>query len=77
MIPQACRALKVAHAENVIHRDIKPDNLFLATNVRDKPEGSAYVVKVVDFGVAKILFDEDVPMDERSRKWAVPPEQAS
>ena len=33
MISQACRALKVAHAENVIHRDIKPDNLFLATGV--------------------------------------------
>ncbi len=72
MISQACRALKVAHAENVIHRDIKPDNLFLATNVRDKPEGSVYVVKVVDFGVAKILFDEDVPMDERSRKMGGP-----
>jgi HAMP domain-containing protein len=43
---QLCRALEVAHAEGIIHRDIKPHNLVLA------PDG---VLKVMDFGIARLL----------------------
>ncbi|MFB6263461.1 MAG: protein kinase, partial [Bradymonadaceae bacterium] len=43
---QCCRALEYAHGEDVIHRDIKSDNLML------KSDGT---VKVMDFGLAKFL----------------------
>ncbi|MDC0747586.1 serine/threonine-protein kinase [Polyangium mundeleinium] len=49
----ACEALAEAHARGMVHRDLKPDNLFL-TQAHD---GSP-CVKVLDFGVSKLLHDE-------------------
>ncbi len=45
-------ALIAAHALGIVHRDIKPDNLFVCQN----PDGSRFI-KVLDFGVARILPD--------------------
>jgi serine/threonine protein kinase len=56
IIGQAARALSRAHAAGVVHRDLKPDNIFLA-RTDDDVEGLPYVVKLVDFGIAK-MFDE-------------------
>lgn len=50
---QATSALAHAHRKGVIHRDIKPSNLILATTP-EKPD----FVKIVDFGIAKVLTDE-------------------
>ena len=47
---QICQALTCMHESNVIHRDLKPDNIML---IGDHNAGE--MVKVVDFGVAKIL----------------------
>lgn len=49
IILPVCEVLAVAHAAGVVHRDIKPDNIFIHQN--DLGE----VVKVVDFGIAKII----------------------
>jgi serine/threonine protein kinase len=43
-------ALTNAHAQGILHRDVKPDNIMIAR----KPDG-ADEVKVVDFGIAKLL----------------------
>jgi serine/threonine protein kinase len=47
------RAVASAHAKNVVHRDIKPDNIYLATH-----EGSAVVPKLLDFGIAKVVASD-------------------
>src|SRR5262249_37832929 len=43
--------LGAAHRQGILHRDIKPDNVFL------HHVGGAEVVKVVDFGIAKFFGD--------------------
>ncbi len=45
---QASAGVAAAHAAGVVHRDIKPDNLFLAR------ADDEIIVKVLDFGIAKI-----------------------
>jgi len=47
---QAARALGVAHKLGIVHRDIKPGNIILATD-----EHGQETAKVLDFGIAKLL----------------------
>ena len=47
---QAARALGVAHKLGIVHRDIKPGNIILATDQQDQE-----TTKVLDFGIAKLL----------------------
>jgi eukaryotic-like serine/threonine-protein kinase len=49
---QMLDALNATHAVGVIHRDLKPDNVFL---VRDVASPGAVRVKILDFGIAKLV----------------------
>jgi serine/threonine protein kinase len=46
---QVCRALGCAHEAGIVHRDMKPDNIFLNERGRGRPP----LVKVLDFGISK------------------------
>jgi serine/threonine-protein kinase len=50
IVLQTARGLSRAHALGVVHRDVKPDNLFLVSQPDARP-----VLKVLDFGVAEKL----------------------
>ena len=51
---QVGQALDKAHKERIIHRDLKPENLFLAER-EDLPP----IVKILDFGIAKLITEGD------------------
>ena len=52
VLAPVCAALATAHKAGIVHRDVKPDNIFL----HHTPSGE--VVKVLDFGIAKLASDE-------------------
>ncbi len=58
---QIAVALYSAHGKGIIHRDLKPENILLTNK-----DGNYPFVKIVDFGISKILQD-DVKPDERLR----------
>ncbi len=53
VVVQTAKALAEAHEAGIVHRDIKPSNLFLAES------GGELLVKVLDFGIAKLADKDD------------------
>ena len=84
---QICSALKYIHSQRILHRDLKTQNIFLASVPGDKD----YCVKLGDFGISKVLNStsecartiigtpyylspelcEDKPYNEKSDVWAL------
>jgi tRNA A-37 threonylcarbamoyl transferase component Bud32 len=58
IVREALLSLSEAHEKGVIHRDLKPDNLFLA-----RAANGGEIVKVLDFGIAKVLTDKSPMVD--------------
>jgi serine/threonine protein kinase len=54
IVIQTCDGLAEAHKAGAVHRDIKPSNIFVMEKSGGKP-----VVKLLDFGIAKLCFPED------------------
>ena len=69
---QACRAVEFAHQRLIIHRDLKPGNIFVTDDGQ---------VKLLDFGVAKLVAAEGESQQTVGMHWLTPayssPEQVS
>jgi serine/threonine protein kinase len=67
LLTQACNALEAAHREKVVHRDLKPDNLWIA-----RPKHGQSFIKVLDFGIAKLVETEIVNVTQTGVTMGTP-----
>jgi serine/threonine-protein kinase len=59
VLEAVCAALAAAHDKGIVHRDLKPENVFMV-----EVKGAAPLVKLLDFGIAKLTGSEDTRMEK-------------
>jgi serine/threonine-protein kinase len=76
---ECCDALHYAHSRGLLHRDIKPDNIFVTRDI----DGQEHV-KLLDFGLSKALFGEQMDVSSLTGSgyalgtpWYMSPEQCT
>jgi eukaryotic-like serine/threonine-protein kinase len=57
IVVQAANGLAEAHAAGIVHRDVKPSNIFVTQRADGSPDR---LVKLLDFGISKTQFADDV-----------------
>src|SRR6185437_10200063 len=63
IVPQICEALEYAHAQGVVHRDVKPENILLGRDGK---------VKIADFGLAKVTDPAGVSLTGTRQAMGTP-----
>lgn len=80
MALQICDALVAAHRENVVHRDLKPQNVFLLADASGEVPAHP-TIKVLDFGLSRFLDNADNQLTKTGMIMGTPsfmaPEQAN
>ena len=59
LLVQVLSALTAAHAKRIVHRDVKPENVFLGSRIGLPP-----IVKLLDFGISKVMATGNGPPEE-------------
>ena len=75
IVIQVCRGLAAAHAKGIVHRDMKPDNVFVTKDAHGQD-----LVKILDFGIAKVNDPQSSNLTRTGQVFGTPhymsPEQA-
>ena len=66
VVSHVVQAISRAHEEGFVHRDLKPDNVFLVEG------GDELVAKVLDFGTAKALLGPDLALTKTGAMMGTP-----
>ncbi len=64
---QVARGLSKAHGAGIVHRDLKPENLFLTSREDGTP-----LVKILDFGMAKLASEDGSPLTQSGQFLGTP-----
>jgi len=69
IVGQISHALAAAHDAHVVHRDLKPQNIFLGVR---RSTGATLHVKVLDFGIAKVVENRNATAAAGTPMWLAP-----